>query len=461
VTRLQCSVPSETRTPSVNVVGGGLAGSEAAWQLAQAGVPVTLFEMRPGRQTGAHQTGRLAELVCSNSLRALSLENAVGLLKEEMARLGSLIIEAARATAVPAGGALAVDRERFSDLVERRLHDHPLVDVRREEITALDADVVMIVACGPLASEALALELARLCGREQLHYFDAASPIVAADSIDRSKTYEASRYGKGGGADYLNLPLDRAQYEQLVVDLVSGEKHEPHGFELDAAAGKVPYFEACLPVEEMARRGVDTLRFGPLKPVGLDDPRTGKRPHAVVQLRRENAAGTAYNLVGFQTRLTWPAQKNAFGKLPGLENAEWLRLGVMHRNTFVDAPRVLNEDLSLRAAPNVFLAGQVTGCEGYVEAAATGLVAAVNAARRVSGDQRPFVPPAHTALGALLAYLRDGTSPDFQPQNVTYAYFTPLDPPVKDKRARRIALAGRALSAIDRIEMPWSATLRV
>lgn len=434
----------------VTVIGGGLAGSEAAWQLAQAGVPVTLYEMRPHVQTGAHVSGRLAELVCSNSLRAASIENAVGLLKEEMARLGSLIIRAARARAVPAGGALAVDREGFADHVERAIAAHPLIELRREELRSIPSDRTTVVACGPLASAALAADLARLCG-PQLHYFDAASPIVAADSLDRSRMYEASRYGKGGGADYLNIALDKEQYRQLVRDLVEGEKHEPHGFEADAADGKVPYFEACLPVEEMARRGVDTLRFGPLKPVGLDDPRTGRWPYAVVQLRRENAAGTAYNLVGFQTRLTWPAQRAAFGKLPGLENAEWLRLGVMHRNTFVDAPRVLREDLSLRAAPHVFLAGQVTGCEGYVEAAATGIVAAVNAARQVTGDPRPFVPSPKTGIGSLLAYLRDDTSHDFQPQNVTFAYFEPLEGPRRDKQARRRALAERALAEIDRI----------
>jgi methylenetetrahydrofolate--tRNA-(uracil-5-)-methyltransferase len=436
---------------TVSVVGGGLAGSEAAWQLARLGVPVTLYEMRPARQTGAHRTGGLAELVCSNSLRAISIENAVGLLKEEMARFGSLVVEAARACAVPAGAALAVDRERFSDYVERRLTSDRLIEVVREEVTALDPSRPGIVACGPLASESLAASLAKLCGREQLHYFDAASPIVASESIDRSKVYAASRYGKGGGDDYLNIPLDRDQYVQLVEDLIKGDKHEPHGFEADAASGKVPYFEACLPVEEMARRGVDTLRFGPLKPIGLDDPRTGKRPYAVVQLRRENATATAYNLVGFQTRLTWPAQKAALGKLPGLEAAEWLRLGVMHRNTFIDAPRVLNADLSLRAAPKIFLAGQVTGCEGYVEAAATGIVAAVNAARRAGGDPTPFVPTPETAIGALLAYLRDTTSLDFQPQNVTFAYFAPLEPPVKDRKARRVALAQRALAVIDRL----------
>ncbi|MBV8365297.1 MAG: methylenetetrahydrofolate--tRNA-(uracil(54)-C(5))-methyltransferase (FADH(2)-oxidizing) TrmFO [Candidatus Eremiobacteraeota bacterium] len=433
----------------VTVVGAGLAGSEAAWQIAQAGIPVTLYEMRPRVQTGAHAGGGLAELVCSNSLRAASLENAVGLLKEEMARLGSLIIEAARATAVPAGGALAVDRQRFSAYVEDKICAHPLIDLRREEVRAIP-NGLSVIACGPLASDALAGALERLCG-PRLHYFDAASPIVAADSIDRTQMYEASRYGKGDGADYLNVPLDRDRYAQFVRDLIEGDKHEPHGFELDAAAGKVPYFEACLPIEEMARRGEDTLRYGPLKPVGLIDPRTGKRPHAVVQLRRENQTGTAYNLVGFQTRLTWPAQKNAFGKLPGLHDAEWLRLGVMHRNTFVDAPRVLAPDLSVRGTPYVFLAGQITGCEGYVEAAASGIVAAVNASRRARDDDRPFVPPATTAVGALLAYLRDGTSHDFQPQNVTFAYFEPLGAARIEKQARRRALAERALRDIDRI----------
>lgn len=437
--------------PRLIVIGGGLAGVEAAWQAAQRGVNVTLFEMRPARMTGAHKTGRLAELVCSNSLRAASIENAVGLIKEEMARLGSLVVESAREAAVPAGGALAVDRDRFAELIETRIEAHPLIEVRREEVARIDPDLVSVVACGPLASESLAASLSSLCGSAQLHYYDAASPIVAADSIDFSRVFEASRYGKGDGADYLNIPLDREQYRELVRDLVEGEKHDPHGFEADAAAGKIPYFEACLPVEVMAQRGEDTLRFGPLKPVGLTDPSTGKRPYAVVQLRRENAAATAYNLVGFQTRLTWPAQKTAFGKLPGLEAAEWLRLGVMHRNTFVDSPRVLQQDLSLSNAPNVFLAGQVTGSEGYVEAAATGIVASINACRRLSGDDQPFVPPATTAVGALCSYLRDKTASDFQPQNVTFAYFAPLDQPIRDKKARRRALAERALSAIDQI----------
>lgn len=439
-------------TARVNVIGGGLAGCEAAWQAANRGAQVTLYEMRPHLQTGAHKTSRLAELVCSNSLRALALENAVGLLKEELRRLDSLIMQAAHAAAVPAGGALAVDRERFSDFVEERVAAHPRIELKREERHELDADCVTVVACGPLASEALSLELARLCGRPHLHYYDAASPIVAAESIDRSQVFAASRYDKGGD-DYLNIPLSKDQYQELVRDLISAEKHAPHGFEEDAAHGSVPYFEGCLPVEEMARRGDDTLRYGPLKPVGLaEHAPNGKRPYAVVQLRRENAAGTAYNMVGFQTRLTWPAQKSAFGKLPGLAQAEWIRLGVMHRNTFVDAPRVLASDLALRAHPNVFLAGQVSGCEGYVEAAATGFVAGVNAVRRTKSSQ-PFVPSNISALGSLLVYLQDETSKNFQPQNVSFAYMAPLVPPVRDKLIRRQMLAQRSLAYIDRIAL--------
>lgn len=435
------------------VVGAGLAGCEAAWQAAERGMPVRLCEMRPHVSTGAHKTARLAELVCSNSLRAISVENAVGLLKEELVRLGSLIVRAARQTAVPAGGALAVDRDAFSSFIEERIAGHPLIELRREEVRSLDPGVPTVIACGPLASERLTAALVELCGRPHLHYYDAASPIVAADSIDTSAVFAGSRYGKGGD-DYLNIPLDRPQYQELVHDLCDAEKHAPHGFEEEQAQGRVPFFEGCLPVEEMARRGEDTLRFGPLKPVGLGGDR---KPYAVVQLRRENAAGTAYNLVGFQTRLTWPAQKAVFGKLPGLANAEWIRLGVMHRNTFLDAPRVLAADLSLRATPNVFVAGQVSGCEGYVEAAATGLLAGINAFARVSGLP-PLLPPNTTALGSLLSYLGDATSPDFQPQSVTFAYMAALAPSeqVRDKRLRRARMAERALREIDRISAGFS-----
>jgi methylenetetrahydrofolate--tRNA-(uracil-5-)-methyltransferase len=401
--------------PTLRVIGAGLAGCEAAWQAAERGVAVELVEMRPLQSGPAHKTDRFAELVCSNSLRGAALENAVGLLKEELARMGSLIITSARDAAVPAGGALAVDRDRFSALVETRLAAHPKVRVVREEVRAIDPDVPTIVACGPLPSQGLSDAIDALLARAaaatgegvaRLHYYDAASPIVATESLDLAQMYEKSRYDKGDGSDYLNIPLDRERYLTFVNDLRTLPKHEPKGFEADAAAGgKIPYFEGCLPIEEMAIRGEDAMRYGPLKPVGLRDPRTGVAPYAVVQLRKENVAGTAYNLVGFQTRLTWPAQKVAFGKLPGLANAEWLRLGVMHRNSFIDAPRYLGPDLRLRGGGNVWFAGQITGAEGYVEAAACGLIAATAAARELLGET-PVPVPADTALGAVIAERR-------------------------------------------------------
>jgi methylenetetrahydrofolate--tRNA-(uracil-5-)-methyltransferase len=432
------------------VIGGGLAGCEAAWQAAQTGVAVELYEMRPHRRGPAHETGMLAELVCSNSLRGAAIENAVGLLKEELARCDSLIVGAARATAVPAGGALAVDRERFGALVEARLAAHPKVTIRREEIVELPAAGRVIVACGPLPSQPLADAVDALVGSGRLHYYDAAAPIVAADSLDTSVMYRKSRYDKGDGEDYLNIPLDAAAYRQFVADLRRLPKHDPKEFEKDAATGKIPYFEGCLPIEEMALRGADALRFGPLKPVGLRDPRSGQTPYAVVQLRNENASGSALNLVGFQTRLTWPAQREAFGKLPGLAQAEWLRLGVMHRNTFIDSPRLLDRDLRLRANPRFFFAGQITGAEGYVEAAACGCIAGNAAAREIAGA--PPVPvPAETALGAVLAHLANTTTADFQPANVTWSYFTPPAGPSGklDKREKRRRLAERALERID------------
>jgi methylenetetrahydrofolate--tRNA-(uracil-5-)-methyltransferase len=433
--------------PDVTVIGGGLAGPEAAWQAARRGARVVLYEMRPVKRGPAHHTDALAELVCSNSLRGAALENAVGLLKEELARLDSLIVTSAREAAVPAGGALAVDRERFSALVTARLAALPNVEIRREEVTAIPPEGSVVIACGPLPSEPLAAALDELVGG-RLHYYDAAAPIVALDSLDLDAMYRKSRYDKGDGDDYLNIPLDRETYQRFVEDLRALPKHEPKGFEADAAAGGVPYFEGCLPIEELAARGEDTLRFGPLKPVGLRDPRTGKAPYAVVQLRKENADGSALNLVGFQTRLTWPAQKEAFGKLPGLANAEWLRLGVMHRNTFLDAPRLLGPGLSLRAHPRIRFAGQITGAEGYVEAAACGAIAGIAAARERSGLAAVPVP-ADTALGAVLAHLQNTASPDFQPANVTWTFFSPLDKTIKDKRERRAQLAQRALAKID------------
>lgn len=432
--------------PDVTVIGGGLAGPEAAWQAARRGARVVLYEMRPLKRGPAHHTDSLAELVCSNSLRGAALENAVGLLKEELARLDSLIVTSARAAAVPAGGALAVDRERFSALVTARLEALPNLEIRRAEVTAIP-DGQVVIACGPLPSEPLAAAVDELVGG-RLHYYDAAAPIVALDSLDLDAMYRKSRYDKGDGEDYLNIPLDRETYLRFVEDLRTLPKHQPKGFELDAAAGAVPYFEGCLPIEELAARGDDTLRFGPLKPVGLRDPRTGRAPYAVVQLRKENADGSALNLVGFQTRLTWPAQKEAFGKLPGLANAEWLRLGVMHRNTFLDAPRLLGPDLALRREPRIRFAGQITGAEGYVEAAACGAIAGIAAARERAGLPPVPVPP-DTALGAVVAHLQNTASPDFQPANVTWTFFSPLEETIKDKRERRAQLAARALAKID------------
>ncbi|MBV8245142.1 MAG: methylenetetrahydrofolate--tRNA-(uracil(54)-C(5))-methyltransferase (FADH(2)-oxidizing) TrmFO [Candidatus Eremiobacteraeota bacterium] len=434
----------------LTVIGGGLAGCEAAWQAALCGVAVDLYEMRPAVSGPAHKTGALAELVCSNSLRGAALENAVGLLKEELARLGSLIVGAARDAAVPAGGALAVDRERFSAEVERRIVSHPNIAVHREEVRDIPRDRPVVVACGPLPSAALSAAIEALVGGSgRLHYYDAASPIVAADSLDEGQMYRKSRYDKGDGDDYLNIPLDRAAYDKLVADLRTLPKHDPKEFETDASGGKIPYFEGCLPVEEMAQRGDEVLRYGPLKPVGLRDPRTGKTPYAVVQLRKENCEGTAYNLVGFQTRLTWLAQKEAFGKLPGLEAAEWLRLGVMHRNAFIDAPRLLDAELRLHGFGELHFAGQITGAEGYVEAAACGAIAGIAAARRILGLQ-PIPIPGDTALGAVVAHLQNTVTADFQPSNVTWAFFPELAARVRDKRERRRRMAARALEAIER-----------
>ncbi len=450
--------------PAVRVIGAGLAGCEAAWQAAQRGLAVTLCEMRPHKRSPAHATDRFAELVCSNSLRGAGLENAVGLLKEELAQLDSLIVGAARASAVPAGGALAVDRERFAQTVEERIARHPNITIERAEVTAIDPAEPTIVACGPLPSAALTEAIDGLLARAtpvgasprpRLHYYDAASPIVATESLDIAQMYRKSRYEKGDGDDYLNIPLTREQYEELVRDLRALPKHDPKEFERDLAAGKVPYFEGCLPIEELAARGEATLRFGPLKPVGLRHPETGVTPYAVVQLRKENVSGSAYNLVGFQTRLTWPAQKEAFAKLPGLANAEWLRLGVMHRNAFIDAPRYLLADLRLRGFEHVWFAGQITGAEGYVEAAAGGALAAIAAGRRLTG--LPVCPvPADTALGAIVAHLQNAQTDDFQPANVTWAHFSDLPGErIRDKRERRRRMAERALALIQ----TWKAQL--
>jgi methylenetetrahydrofolate--tRNA-(uracil-5-)-methyltransferase len=430
----------------VTVVGGGLAGSEAAWQLARAGVAVELREMKPLRRSPAHRLDGLAELVCSNSLRSDNPENAVGLLHEELRKAGSLVLEAADATRVPAGDALAVDRERFSALVSERLAGHPLVELVRGEVTSLPAGPgLAIVATGPLTGDALAEEIARLCGG-RLHFYDAIAPIVAAESIDMAVAYARSRYGKGSGDDYLNLPFDEAQYRAFVAALLSAEKVVPHAFE------EPRYFEGCLPIEVMAERGADVLAYGPMKPVGLEDPRTGRRPFAVVQLRREDVAGTAFNLVGFQTRLTWPEQRRIFRELiPGLARAEFVRLGQIHRNTFIEAPRLLAPDLSHRERPHLFFAGQITGVEGYVESTACGLLAARAVLDRLA--KRPFrEPPPATALGALHRHLTGAAHPagaDYQPSNVVFALFPPLVGKHRGKAARKTAHAERARKELE------------
>ena len=425
----------------VTVIGGGLAGSEAAWRLARAGVRVRLLEMKPLRRSPAHETDGLAELVCSNSLRSDNPMNAVGLLHEELRRLGSLVLEAADATRVPAGDALAVDRVRFSQHVGERLEHHPLVErVRQEAITLPEGPELAIVATGPLTSDALAAGIAALAG-EGLHFYDAIAPIVSADSVDPAIAYAKSRYGKGSGDDYLNLPLDEAQYRAFVAALLAAEKVSPHDFE------EPRYFEGCLPIEVMAERGPEVLAYGPMKPVGLEDPRTGRRPYAVVQLRREDEAGTAYNLVGFQTRLTWPEQRRVFRThLPGLAQAEFIRFGQVHRNTFLDAPRLLAPDLSARERPHLFFAGQMTGVEGYVESAACGHLAARAVLDRLSG--RPFrPPPGATAMGALHRHLTGAAHPpgaEYQPTNVVFSLFPPLEGRHRGKEGRKLAHLERA-----------------
>jgi methylenetetrahydrofolate--tRNA-(uracil-5-)-methyltransferase len=431
------------RAVQVVVLGAGLAGSEAAWQLAERGVSVRLHEMKPARFSPAHTSPELAELVCSNSLRAASPTNAVGLLKEEMRRLGSLVMRAADATAVPAGRALAVDRIEFSRFVTAEIESHPRIDVVREELQALPEDDVVVLATGPLTSPPLAAELQALLGEESLYFYDAISPILYADSIDTTVAFRASRWEDGEG-DYWNLPLERVEYEAFVAALLAADTVPLHPFE----AGL--YFEGCLPVEELARRGRDTLRFGPMKPAGLRDPRTGRWPHAVVQLRHEDKRGVALNLVGFQTKLRVGEQQRILRSLPGLGEAVFARYGSVHRNTFVNAPRVLAPDLSLRARPGLFLAGQIAGVEGYVESAALGLLAGVNAAFRAVGRTAPEPEPV-TAHGALLTHLRERPARAFQPSNVNFGLFPPCDAGARAPRIEKNRrLAERALAALER-----------
>lgn len=405
---------------SITVVGGGLAGCEAAWQAARRGVPVVLYEMKPERLSPAHTSQDLAELVCSNSLRANGLSNAVGLLKQEMRQLGSLILQAADATAVPAGRALAVDRVAFSRFVTEAIEAHPDIEVRHALVSRLPDDPIVVLATGPLTAPELAGDLQRLLGEEYLYFYDAIAPTIYADSIDHDVVFRASRYEAGEG-DYLNVPLDRDAYQAFVSRLLAAETVPLHAFE--AAL----YFEGCLPIEEMARRGPETLAYGPMKPVGLVDPRTGRRPHAVVQLRQEDKAGVLYNLVGFQTKLRVGEQKALFRSLPGLAKAVFARFGSVHRNTYVNAPERLLPTLELRARPGLYLAGQMAGVEGYVESAALGGIAGIHAARALRGESHE-APPPDTAHGALIAHLMNAHARSFQPMNVNYGLFPPLDP---------------------------------
>jgi methylenetetrahydrofolate--tRNA-(uracil-5-)-methyltransferase len=421
-------------TSPVQVVGGGLAGSECAWQLARRGVPVVLHEMRPSRGTAAHATGLFAELVCSNSLRSDEADHPAGLLKREMERFGSLVIAAARAAAVPAGGALAVDRDRFAAAISDQLLAHPLVEVRREEVPEVPANPA-VLATGPLTSPALAASLQRLLGEDYLYFYDAIAPIVDGESLDMDRLFWASRYGKGGGEDYLNAPLTREQYLAFHAAVVAAETLPLHDFE------RALFFEGCLPIEEMARRGVDTLRYGPMKPVGLAGP-GGSRPWAVVQLRQENLARTHYNLVGFQSRMKWGDQQRVLRMVPGLERAEFVRLGQIHRNTFVNSPTHLDAFYRLKARPAVRLAGQLTGVEGYLESAATGLAIGLYLAAEAAGAPAPALP-ATTALGSLARHLTESDPASFQPANVGYGAFLPL-PGRVPREQRRPAFAERA-----------------
>lgn len=430
----------------LTVVGGGLAGSEAAWQAAERGLRVILYEMRPGSNTPAHVTDRLAELVCSNSLGSNLPDRAPGLLKDELRRLGSLVVACADATAVPAGGALAVDREAFAGLVTERVVGHPRIELRRQEVTSIPGEGLVIIATGPLTAPTLADKIAALTGSQHLYFYDAMAPIVSAESVDMSIAFRASRYGEAEEeGDYLNCPMTQEEYERFVQALLAAENIPLRDFEREDPR----FFEACLPVEELARRGPRALAFGPLKPVGLTDPRTGRRPYAVVQLRQDNQAATLYNMVGFQTNLKWGDQEKVFRLIPGLAGAEFVRYGQMHRNTYVCAPALLRPTLQLRDRPDLFFAGQIAGTEGYIGSVASGLVAGLNAAR-LAGGQEPVALPAETMIGALCHYVSGANPEGFQPMKANFGLLPPLDPPVRNKRARYAAYARRAMETLER-----------
>ncbi|MBL8212964.1 MAG: methylenetetrahydrofolate--tRNA-(uracil(54)-C(5))-methyltransferase (FADH(2)-oxidizing) TrmFO [Bryobacterales bacterium] len=436
-------------TSPIHILGGGLAGAEAAFQVARSGLPAILWEMRPVRSTPAHKTGQFAELVCSNSLKSETRDTAPWLLKEELRRSGSRLLQVAEAARVPGGQALTVDRDRFSDKVTDALASLETIEIRREEVTRIPDNGIVIVATGPLTSDALAADIAQRTGSDRLYFYDSISPIVDAETINYDIAFRASRYGKSidGTSDYLNCPMNQQEYERFVDALLEAQKHTPH------IPDDVPYFEACLPIEEIARRGRDTLRFGPMKPVGLDDPRTGRWPYAVVQLRQETLRASSYNLVGFQNYLKYPDQKRVFRMIPGLENAEFLRYGQIHRNTYINAPSLLTPELSLRTEPRVFFAGQISGVEGYVESIATGLLAGRFAAMLAQGAT-PSAPPRETALGSLCHYIAGADPNDYQPANITFDLLpklpeTELRRYKHDKKARHAAVCRLALTKLD------------
>lgn len=424
------------------VIGAGLAGVEAAWQIANKGYKVSLYEMKPIKKSEAHKSDFFCELVCSNSLKASRIESAAGLLKEEMARLGSLTVPVARQSSVPAGGALAVDRDIFSSRVTEKIKSHPNIEVINEvvENLELDGDTVTVVATGPLTDGKLAESISEITG-EYLSFYDAAAPIVTADSVDMTKAFGASRYERGGDDDYINCPFNKSEYENFIKELVNAEGAVVHDFDV---------YEGCMPIEKLAKRGLDAPRFGPMKPVGLVDPNTGHRPWACVQLRRENSKGTMFNLVGFQTNLKFGEQKRVFSMIPGLENAQFVRYGVMHRNSFLNSPKLLNADFSFREKDNLFFAGQITGVEGYMESASSGIIAGINAVRKAEG-KTPFILPDITMIGALCDYISDESVKNFQPMGANFGVLPAIEPKIRDKKERYAALSNRSLAYIDEV----------
>lgn len=424
------------------VIGAGLAGVEAAWQIANKGYKVSLYEMKPIKKSEAHKSDFFCELVCSNSLKASRIESAAGLLKEEMARLGSLTVPVARQSSVPAGGALAVDRDIFSSRVTEKIKSHPNIEVINEvvENLELDGDTVTVVATGPLTDGKLAESISEITG-EYLSFYDAAAPIVTADSVDMTKAFGASRYERGGDDDYINCPFNKAEYENFIEELVNAEGAVVHDFDV---------YEGCMPIEKLAKRGLDAPRFGPMKPVGLVNPNTGHRPWACVQLRRENSKGTMFNLVGFQTNLKFGEQKRVFSMIPGLENAQFVRYGVMHRNSFLNSPKLLNADFSFREKDNLFFAGQITGVEGYMESASSGIIAGINAVRKAEG-KTPFILPDITMIGALCDYISDESVKNFQPMGANFGVLPVIEPKIRDKKERYAALSNRSLAYIDEV----------